>query len=385
MFEEMGWIDVNDKEQKNSGISAKTKFFVHCSNLQAWVENKYNSNMLHSNISFPLLRELYKNGDPLVKKIFKEEIAKRFTQGNQTVRKFLEKENYLTYLTPEEILTMFQEIKPESLSEEMFFILIKKYPCFEKNNLEVKKYLQEEYCHGKHVVLNGLKHFVSYGKLSLRLFKIKSILEIKGLNKLINLRELDLYKNEIPEITGLDALINLRKLFLQENKIKHIFGLDKLTNLTTLCIEWNQVEEISGLDTLINLKNLDLRGNCIGEIKGSENLGRLERLCLNDNKITQICGLENLFNLRSLDLGNNRVKEIGGLNSLGKLFYLNLSRNRIRNVKGLGSLERLTLLDIGKNEIPKGLLKQLGGIKQLGLGRVENVRNWVNYCKETFQ
>ncbi len=39
-------------------IPPETEFWGHCSNIQAWVESKYNPNILHSNIAMPLLKEL---------------------------------------------------------------------------------------------------------------------------------------------------------------------------------------------------------------------------------------------------------------------------------------------------------------------------------------
>ena len=36
-------------------IEPEVAFFGHCSNLQAWAENNYDTRLLHSNLSFPLL------------------------------------------------------------------------------------------------------------------------------------------------------------------------------------------------------------------------------------------------------------------------------------------------------------------------------------------
>ncbi len=41
-------------------ITAEEEFWGHCSNLQAWFENKYNPNVLHSSLSVPLLTKLAK-------------------------------------------------------------------------------------------------------------------------------------------------------------------------------------------------------------------------------------------------------------------------------------------------------------------------------------
>ena len=52
-------------------ISPKEEFMGHCSNLQAWVENGYDTRILHRNLAFPLLKRLTAVGDPLAKKVFK--------------------------------------------------------------------------------------------------------------------------------------------------------------------------------------------------------------------------------------------------------------------------------------------------------------------------
>ena len=36
-------------------IDPETEFWGHCSNLQAWAENGYDTRLLHSNLAFPLL------------------------------------------------------------------------------------------------------------------------------------------------------------------------------------------------------------------------------------------------------------------------------------------------------------------------------------------
>ena len=85
------------------GILPEVEFWGHCSNLQAWVENNYDTRLLHSNIAFPLLKRLYNLGDLIAKRVFKEEIAKRYSSNNSNVIKFLEEEGYLGFLKGEEL------------------------------------------------------------------------------------------------------------------------------------------------------------------------------------------------------------------------------------------------------------------------------------------
>jgi hypothetical protein len=84
--EELNKSDVREFGEKELHISPEQEFWGHCSNLQAWVENKYDTKLLHSNLAFPLLKQLTEIGDPLAKRKFKEEIAKRFQFGTDKVR-----------------------------------------------------------------------------------------------------------------------------------------------------------------------------------------------------------------------------------------------------------------------------------------------------------
>jgi hypothetical protein len=89
-------------------ITPEQEFWGHCSNIQAWVENNYDTRILMSNISFPLLRELARAGDPLATKVFKEEIALRLETGYPSVVQYLLNQGYIRYFTPEEFKTIIE-------------------------------------------------------------------------------------------------------------------------------------------------------------------------------------------------------------------------------------------------------------------------------------
>ena len=65
-------------EMNQGQIPPEVEFWGHCSNLQIWTEYDYDARLLHSNLAFPLLRELTKFGDPQAKKVFKDEILNDF-------------------------------------------------------------------------------------------------------------------------------------------------------------------------------------------------------------------------------------------------------------------------------------------------------------------
>jgi hypothetical protein len=87
----------------NHYITPETEFWGHCSNIQAWYENGYDTRILHRNLAFPLLHALVKEGDPLAKKIYKEEIALRLESGYPSVIKYLVLGGYLRYFKEEEL------------------------------------------------------------------------------------------------------------------------------------------------------------------------------------------------------------------------------------------------------------------------------------------
>ena len=113
-------------------ISPETEFWGHCSNIQAWYENNYDTCLLHRNLAFPLLKALVKAGDPVAKKVFKEEIARRFESGYPSVVLYLINQGYLEYLNNEELDTVIESPKfLDSLSKWFFKQDIPKW-LFEK-------------------------------------------------------------------------------------------------------------------------------------------------------------------------------------------------------------------------------------------------------------
>ena len=77
--------------------------------------------MLHRNLSFPLLKKLTEAGDPLAKRVFKEEIAVRFMNGHLPVIVYLLENNYLDYFS----LDDFKFIIRPDFSPNIWYELIK--------------------------------------------------------------------------------------------------------------------------------------------------------------------------------------------------------------------------------------------------------------------
>lgn len=141
-YEEEGYV--------YSNIPPEVEFWAHCSNLQVWTENNYNSRLIHSNLAFPLLKQLSEVGDRVAQKVFKEEIAKRFASGHPSVMEFLRNEHFLDYLTQEEQASLLEDLRSRGINPN-------------------------------YVEVNGILKYMSLRGLNLQNFGIKSISEIKGL------------------------------------------------------------------------------------------------------------------------------------------------------------------------------------------------------------
>lgn len=95
--------------ETNTEITPEEEFWAHCSNLQAWVESGYNTNLLHRELSFYMLEDLYKAGDKVAKKVLKKEIMKRILEGHVKTVFFLTEEGVLkrSGFTKEETSILF--------------------------------------------------------------------------------------------------------------------------------------------------------------------------------------------------------------------------------------------------------------------------------------
>ena len=61
-----------------------------------------------SNLSFPLLRELTRAGDPVAKRVYKEEVAQRLESGYPSVVQYLLTQGFIDVFTPSEFKTILE-------------------------------------------------------------------------------------------------------------------------------------------------------------------------------------------------------------------------------------------------------------------------------------
>ncbi|SCU97645.1 LAFA_0G12464g1_1 [Lachancea sp. 'fantastica'] len=200
-----------------------------------------------------------------------------------------------------------------------------------------------------------LHRFQHLKTLCLRQNLIESMSEVEVLPA-ATMEEIDLYDNKIKHISSsVNRLTELKSLDLSFNKIKHIKNVDQLTKLEHLYFVQNKISTIENLSTLKALKNLELGGNQISRIEPESFLGleNLQQLWLGKNSIPRLMHLDHLRNLRILSIQSNKLTKIEGLEQLPNLEELYLSHNFISKIEGLEHNPRLNTLDITSNKITK--------------------------------
>ena len=292
--------------KKNFIVSPETEFWAHCSNLQAWAENGYDTRLLHRNLAFPLLKELSKTGDKLAIQRFKEEIARRYKYGNWTVRAFLFDGKYISYLSLDEIINGMLVLEDAIFMEKLLETQIdySLVPCFDL-----------------------IRDLGWEGKLffSIEKGKIKEIEIIVG-------SALKFIPKEIENLTQLHTLIitvkgSCENLFEQIHKME----LKSITNLKIYC--YTPITIPDSLYCFPNLERLLIRGiECKPKIKLEKSFlktVKLSSLHLEDLIIDFLpYTVENLNKLEYLDLIDLSLKDLP-IKTLKKLpiKYLNLNRN----------------------------------------------------------
>lgn len=380
----------------NYNIPLEVEFWAHCSNLQIWAENKYNTKLLHRSIAFPLLRKLTEVGDHIARRAFKEEIAVRLEGGDLKVTLFLIEEGYLNYLSREELEMFFYKSNPK-LKKNIQMVL--------KNNKNMKK-----------IALLVLKELTELGdrsakEESIELFQKNlkrgnideyELLVVQDYYKYLD-RETMLFTlledNDAEVILELDRLIEKRWIdfkskldyetdsFLPEDLTLKpsylIYELGEEREFYSFLIENRRVIDIyfrSGSDfeliefpkpllRLTALKKLDLSFNNIPELP--ENISKLKDLIdlalANNHRITSLPNsIGSLKLLGNLDLTANGLthlpKSIGELRLLKEL---RLDNNKLTYLpEEIGELESLEYLSLFYNNL-KELPRSFGNLKKL--------------------
>ncbi|MFO8019054.1 MAG: leucine-rich repeat domain-containing protein [Promethearchaeia archaeon] len=327
------------------GIPPETEFWAHCSNLQAWAENDYDTRLLHSNIAFPLLKKLVEAGDKKALAAYKDEIFSRAEYGHIPTIKFLICNKYLEYLTREERVQIYemvhQSFKEEftktatikdphrldrevhqlitndpSLPKPMIQDFILSLPEEARTNLLISiEYILSnppgavisdhffEDLYATHAVHLGRRpHWKkNWRKFLQKLKEMNKFLPFsitinnqiyRSKNQVLDLSDAAIMRPDELDIEQLKALEKLRILKVQNQKLASFTGLEPMKHLTELYLADNQLNEIDLKAPLKYVKYLDLSNNNFTGIDSLEQFPALEHLILQGNPLDHIDGLK---------------------------------------------------------------------------------------------
>lgn len=298
-------------------IDPETEFWAHCSNMEAWAASDYNTQLLHSNLAFPLLKRLTEVNDLMAVKKFKEEIGRRYFTGGKGVKTYLEEEGYLDFLNKEELRSFIYN--GNNVIDELEVIISKDILVRARDTIESPAIVIRN---GKIIRLN-----LSYSNLR----KLPACIQ--------NLKSLEILYfigNSIEEIpVWIGKLELLKQLITINNKIKSIpKSIGKLTSLKILNLSQNELETLpESMGKMLSLKKLVLYSNRLKKIPDSiGNLEALEIIFISKNLLNTLPkSIGNLSRLQSLNLGDNPIKILPS--SICRLPSLRVLELRGTNIK----------------------------------------------------
>lgn len=168
----------------------------------------------------------------------------------------------------------------------------------------------------------------------------------KVVRGILGKKEGDLYTVDVIKIESIKNTFNYTN-----RKIKYLDGIEKLSNLKELNLQNNLVSDISPLQNLVKLKTLDLGWNCIEDISALKNLIELSDLGLEDNRIKDLSPISNLTKLIFLDISDNMITDISMLKKLANLTHFSCRNNGITNIDVFHEMKALQIVSLDNNPI----------------------------------
>ncbi|MFW9970551.1 MAG: hypothetical protein ACFFDF_10145 [Candidatus Odinarchaeota archaeon] len=262
--------DASDRFERSLGIhneeleivlTPENEFWGHCSNLQAWYENNYDTRLLHSSLAFPLLKKLAEIGDTQTKLILKEEIIKRLRKGYGSTFLYLLESGFINYISKDILIeNLLSPMEAEAL-KEIEKITGGKYGIIDslqsyEDYYEVHFAIRDGQIIELEMVFNkNVSHFPN----CIKNFKYLKVLEIvisemvkvfpETLPEINTLEEIRIfcYANIQKSFPSLNHLKKLKRVYLYGKYAKILKSLEKLKDLEILEINRSRISNLQDL------------------------------------------------------------------------------------------------------------------------------------------
>lgn len=219
-------------------ISAEQEFWAHCSNLQAWVENDYDTRILHRNLAFPLLKKLMHVGDEKAKRVYKKEIVSRIKHNHFNTIVFILQQGFLESFSRQEghhLLNLIDQNllfnqEPYIIIETSKFLIENSIPGFKKSYVDFITSLLKN--HDYHKFIKIFVKSAEYKTLTSK--EIQHILEVINYSDLLSYeRPLPILK-ELMKYDAIEAKKYLKKLISDHIASRNPSKINSLIKLNVL-------------------------------------------------------------------------------------------------------------------------------------------------------
>lgn len=133
-------------------------------------------------------------------------------------------------------------------------------------------------------------------------------IDIAQIKNLSNLEYLDISYSIICNSEYLKSFKNLRELYISDTNISDLSFITEMTNLETLNISYTDINDISALNNTPNLKVLYLSGINATDFSVLKELTKLEEIYLYKTAIADISIFYELPNLKKISLRSSKIK-----------------------------------------------------------------------------
>lgn len=211
------------------------------------------------------------------------------------------------------------------------------------------------------------------GRDELNLSENKSLVNLKPLDQLKKLRDLDISSSNIIDLfpirnlttieklncsnTSIENLRplkyskSLRKLYFNNTPVSSIIVIENFHNLELLHLSQTVIDSLPSIHKLINLKELNCSSTNLVRLDSIKYLSSLVSLDFSNTSVNDLSPISTLKNLKKLTFRNTNVMELAPLSLLDSLEEINCESSKVKDLNALKDLGQLKVIRADKTEI----------------------------------
>ncbi|SFE59213.1 leucine-rich repeat domain-containing protein [Thermoflexibacter ruber] len=188
-----------------------------------------------------------------------------------------------------------------------------------------------------------------------------SLAHIKNITAL---ERIDLSTNkQINDIEPLNRLTNLKEVNLSNTSVSNLLPLRNLSNLEILNCSNTQANSLEALKYSLNVREIYCNNSQISDLEPLRSLQKIEKLYISNTPVSDLSPISGIASLRELRCENTRIKDLSPLANLQNLVFLDISNTPVADLSALATLSQLERLDFSNTQVSR--LNGLQSLKKL--------------------